>query len=191
MSPEATAAMTDAEAQDRVHAVIKALDPSFDLPDTSEGIRTLTHIRSGDDLQKVLSWLSEARQFALYRRPGWASAPAAAAQAAAAAWTHVRSSFTPLLRPSGCIHIGIMLTKRRHCRRTRPKLRNWQCQAFRRDRRPLVQRLCHRCQAAKRLLGSRHFLSNQRCRGSHTPGNRRCPLMATQRRTQTRVRIST
>ena len=91
MSPAATAALGEDAAKERIHQVIKNLDASFDTPDTSEGIQTLTHVREAQELERVLAWLGPARQAAGSGGAlGWATAPPASAQAAADAWLRVR-----------------------------------------------------------------------------------------------------
>ena len=90
MSPAGTASLPEDAVKERIHAVIKALDATFDLPDTSEGIETLTHVRTADDVAAVLAWLGAAKQQGGPGQVGWGTPPPASAQAAAAAWMQVR-----------------------------------------------------------------------------------------------------
>jgi hypothetical protein len=69
---------------------MKILDPSFDIPDISEGIDTLTHIRSQVDMDQVTTWLGNARQHVGAGVPGWSTNPPASAKAAADHWMRVR-----------------------------------------------------------------------------------------------------
>jgi hypothetical protein len=119
MSATATAGLAAEAVNERIHAVMKSLDPTFDLPDTSEGIETLTHVRTAEDLEQVLSWLSVAMQYSSNTQPGWSTPAPAAAQEAANAWLRVhpllwRSSYP--LRPAlvlehitaGCLAVGAL-----------------------------------------------------------------------------------
>jgi len=96
MSKAATAEMDDEEARARVHEVIRMLDNSFDVPSTTEGIEVLTHVRTDEDLEQVLTWLGPAVQQAAIdqvngQKPlGWSTPPPASAKAAADAWMQVR-----------------------------------------------------------------------------------------------------
>jgi hypothetical protein len=77
---------------------MKNLDSSFDIPDISEGIETLTHIRSQPDMDQVMAWLGTARQHVGVGVPGWSTNPPASAKAAADLWVRVCA---PL--PSYCL----------------------------------------------------------------------------------------
>jgi hypothetical protein len=92
MSPTATAGLPEDEVKERIHAVIKNLDPTFDLPDTAEGIETLTHVRTREDWEPVLAWLGNAKQFEVHQQPGWCTPSPPSARAAADAWQRVRFS---------------------------------------------------------------------------------------------------
>ena len=83
MSPASTATLSEDDTKERIHSVIQRLDSSFELPDTAEGIETLTHLRTDDDQSSILAWLGTAAQG---KAVGWATPPPPAAKAAADAW---------------------------------------------------------------------------------------------------------
>ena len=99
MSPAATSGMSEDQVKERIHAVMKGLEPSFDLPDTAEGIETLTHVRTPEDLVPVLAWLGNAKQYAARPQPGWSTPAPPNARAAAEAWQRVRQA---------CVYIVLM-----------------------------------------------------------------------------------
>jgi hypothetical protein len=90
LSPEATANLAEDQAREQIHNAMKILDPSFDIPDISEGIDTLTHIRSQADMDQVTTWLGNARQHVSAGVPGWSTNPPPSAKAAADHWMRVR-----------------------------------------------------------------------------------------------------
>lgn len=117
MSPANTANLSEGDAKERIHSVIQRLDNTFELPDTAEGIETLTHLRTDEDQNSILAWLNTAVQHGQAQSIGWATPPPASAQATADAWyqvcmrqhAHARPAAsqlstpgTPSLRSPGC-----------------------------------------------------------------------------------------